>query len=491
MRIRSRRGIGVTLGWAVLLAGLVLAAGVFVVVLRGAPDRALIALATFALLAASVGVVLSARATRARATALHDSLTGLPNRVLLEDRIEQAVRHSRRAGEPFTVVLLDLDGFKSVNDLHGHRAGDTVLRQLARRLEGALRASDTVARIGGDEFVVVSRGAGDDEEAALLAARLRAAVREPLAIGGVAVEVDASIGWAIHPADGETPSELLERADVQMYTTKHDGAAEVTPLRRRVDAHVVRDLRDAVEQSELLVVYQPILDLRSGAVVAAEALVRRLRPNRTLVPPADFVPHVERTALVRDLTLLVVEDALAARELWAEVGSDLAVSVNVPFRLLDDRTFVDRLAGVLRSFDAPAGRLTLEVGPASVGARSELDRGPFARLSKLGVRLSLDDGGRPGSIAALRAVPFDELKIDAALVHGVGRNEVDAAVVHGLVGIGHALRLQVVAEGVETREAWRALAAWGCDRAQGFFVAEPRPAAEVADWLRGSWPAVA
>jgi diguanylate cyclase (GGDEF)-like protein len=491
VRIRSGRGIGVTLGWAALLAGLVLAAGVMVVALRSAPDRALIALASFALLAATAGVFLSARATRARATALHDPLTGLPNRVLLEDRIEQALRHAQRTGEPFTVVLLDLDGFKNVNDLHGHRAGDTVLRQLARRLEDALRSSDTVARIGGDEFVVVSRGAGDDEEAALLAARLRAAVREPLTVGGITVEVDGSIGWAIHPADGETPSELLERADVQMFETKHDDGAEVTPLRRRVDARIVRDVENAVARSELLVVYQPILDLRSGDVVAAEALVRRLLPNRMLVPPADFVPHVERTALVRDLTLLVVDDALRARELWAETGSDLTVSVNVPFRLLDDRTFVDRLAGVLRTFDAPSGRLTLEVGPGSVGARSEVDRGALHRLCKLGVRLSLDDGGRPGSIAALRAIPFDELKVDAALVHGIGRNEVDAAVVHGLVDIGHALRLPVVAEGVETREAWRALAAWGCDRAQGFFVAEPRPAAELAEWLHGSWPAVA
>jgi EAL domain-containing protein (putative c-di-GMP-specific phosphodiesterase class I) len=226
-------------------------------------------------------------------------------------------------------------------------------------------------------------------------------------------------------------------------------------------------------------------------VVAAEALVRRLLPNRTVVPPAEFVPHVERTTLVRDLTLLVVDDALRARELWSETSSDLAVAVNVPFRLLGDRMFVDGLAALLRTFDAPSERLTLEVGPASVGSLSDLDHFALDRLTKLGVRLSLDDGGRPGSIAALRAMPFDELKIDAALVHGIGRNEVDAAVVHGLVGIGHALGLPVVAEGVETRDAWRALAAWGCDRAQGFFVAEPRPATEVGDWLCRRWPAVA
>lgn len=461
------------------------------IVLQTAPNRALAALASFALLAAAAGVFLSARASHARAHALHDPLTGLPNRVLLEDRIGQALRRSQRSGEPFAVVLVDLDGFKNVNDLRGHGTGDAVLRQLAARLEEALRTSDTVARVGGDEFVVVSLGAGDDEEAAMLAARLRSALREPFLVDGVTVEIDASIGWAIHPADGETATELLERADVKMYASKHEPGGLIAPLRPRVDPTVIRDVQDAVKQSELVVVYQPILDLRTGAPRGAEALVRRLLPNRTMAPPADFVPHVERTALVRDLTLLVVEDALTSRKLWAEAGSDLGVSVNIPFRLLDDRIFVDGLAGVLRAHDAPAGRLTLEVGPTSVGARTELDGRALTRLSKLGVRLSLDDGGRPGSIAALRAIPFDELKIDAALVHGIGRNDVDAAVVHGLVDIGHALKLPVVAEGVETREAWRALAAWGCDLAQGFFVAEPRPASELTDWLRGSWPAVA
>ena len=165
--------------------------------------------------------------------------------------------------------------------------------------------------------------------------------------------------------------------------------------------------------------------------------------------------------------------------------------MNIPFRLLDDRIFVDGLARVLDSFEVPGGRLTLEVVPASVGSRTEFDERTLTRLGALGVRLSLDDGGRTGSFSALRAIPFDELKIDASFVHGIGRNDVDAAIVHGLVDIGHGLGIPVVAEGVETREAWRVLARWGCDYAQGFFVAEPRPADEVADWLRARWPAVA
>jgi diguanylate cyclase len=489
--IRSRRYLGSTLAWALLMAALVVESAVLALGLREAPDRAIIGLGTVALLAAACGVFLSARASRARAHALLDPLTGLPNRVLLDDRIEQAVRRSQRSGEPFAVVVVDLDGFKSVNDLRGHATGDAVLRLLAERFQEALRTSDTVARIGGDEFVVVSLGAGDDEEAAVLASRLRAALREPFVVDGARVEIDGSIGWAIHPADGETPAELLQRADVQMYATKHPGGGPVAPIGRGVDASVIRDVQAAVAQSELVVVYQPILDLKTGETRAAEALVRRLLPNRTLVPPADFVPHVERTALVRDLTLLVVRDALASRVLWEETGHDLGVSVNIPFRLLDDRTFVDGLARVLDTFEAPRGRLTLEVLPASVGSRTELDKRALTRLSELGVRLSLDDGGRTRSFSALRAIPFDELKIDASFVHGIGRNDVDAAIVHGLVDIGHGLGIPVVAEGVETREAWHVLARWGCDYAQGFFVAEPRPADEVADWLRARWPAVA
>ncbi|MFO7571678.1 MAG: bifunctional diguanylate cyclase/phosphodiesterase [Gaiellaceae bacterium] len=491
MTIGSKRYIGGTLVWALLLAALVVMSGTLALALRNTPDRAILGVTCLAFLAGACGIYLSGRAISARSNALHDPLTGLPNRVLLEDRIEQALRRSARSGEPFAVVVVDLDGFKNVNDLRGHGTGDAVLRMLARRFEEVLRTSDTVARVGGDEFVVLSLGAGDDEETALLASRLRRALREPFTVNGTTVEIDGSIGWAIHPADGETPAELLERADVQMYATKHDTGADAASFRRGVDAAVIRDVQDAVEQSELVVVYQPILDLQTGEPHGAEALVRRLLPNHTLLPAAEFVPHVERTALVRDITLLVVTDALASQRLWVETGNDLAVSVNIPFRLLDDRIFVDRLAEVMRSFEAPANRLTLEVVPSSVGARSELDQRSLARLSALGVRLSLDDGGRQGSIAALRRIPFDELKIDAALVHGIGKNAVDAAVVHGLVDIGHALGLPVVAEGVETREAWRALAEWGCDYVQGFLVAEPRPAAEVAEWLRGRWPAVA
>jgi diguanylate cyclase len=491
LTIGNRRNMTSTLAWALSLATLVFVGGAAAVMLQDSPDRVVGALMLLGLCAGTCGIALDWRLRRAQSQALRDPLTGLPNRVLLDDRIEQALRRARRSNESFTLIAVDLDGFKDVNDVRGHRAGDAVLRALARRFEGIVRASDTVARVGGDEFVVLSLGTADDEQAAALVGRLRHALRRPFRVEGTTVEVDGSVGWAVYPEDGATAVELLSHADGQMYATKRDTGDETIFIRRGVDAGIVRDVEAALERNELVVEYQPILDLRSGAPHAAEALVRRSVPGRDLVPPAEFLPHVERTPLVRELTFLVVSDALQAVRTWSDAGSDLGVSVNVPYRLLDDAVFVDGLGALLRSSDVSSDQLTLEVVPAGPGAGAELDEETLLRLTDLGVRLSLDDGGRASSFAALRVLPLDELKIDAGFVHGIIRSVKDAALVRGIIEIGHALDLSVVAEGVETREAWTVLADWGCDYAQGFYVADPRPADELADWLRLAWPAVA
>ena len=306
MTIRSKRHLSGTLAWALSLAALIFVAGLVAAFLQETPDRALATLAAIAFVAGASGVVLNWRLGRAHSHALRDPLTGLPNRVLLEDRIEQALRRARRTGEPFTLIVVDLDGFKDVNDVRGHGAGDAVLRSLARRFESILRSSDTVARVGGDEFVVLSLGTRDDQQASALVGRLRHALRRPFRVGGAAIEIDASVGWAVFPTDGATSDELLARADHQMYATKRDAVDEALLLRRGVDAGVVRDVETALERNELVVVYQPIIDLATGAPHSAEALVRRLLPDRALLPPADFVPHVERTPVVRELTFLVV-----------------------------------------------------------------------------------------------------------------------------------------------------------------------------------------
>jgi diguanylate cyclase len=488
--VRDRLSTGSTLVWALSLGALVVMGGTAALALKDHPDRLVGALVILATCAGTCGVALDWRLRNAQSQALRDPLTGLPNRVLLDDRIEQALHRARRTGESFTLIAVDLDGFKDVNDVRGHRAGDAVLRALARRFEAIVRASDTVARIGGDEFVVLSLATGDDDQAAALVGRLRHALRRPFRVDGFTVEIDGSVGWAVFPADGANADELLARADGQMYATKRDTTDE-SYLRRGVDAGIVRDVESALEQDELVVLYQPILDLSSGEPWAAEALVRRVLPDKALLLPAEFVPHVERTPLARELTFLVVSDALRSAEAWAARGIDLGVSVNVPYRLLDDPQFVDGLDRLLKASPVRPEKLTIEVVPAGLGAGSELDEAVLADLSALGIRLALDDGGRAASFAALRVLPLAELKIDAGFVHGLGRSTTDAALVRGMIDIGHALGLAVVAEGVETREAWNMLAAWGCDYAQGFYVAGPRPADELVDWFSARWPAVA
>jgi diguanylate cyclase (GGDEF)-like protein len=491
VEIRDRRHLSGTLAWALSLAALVFAAGALAVVFRAEPPRVLGALVAVALVAATAVMRLERRLSDARSEALRDPLTGLPNRVLLDDRIGQALRAAQRTGEQFTLIIIDLDGFKDVNDIRGHSAGDAVLRSLARRFEAIVRSNDTVARVGGDEFVILSIGTGNDEQAAALVGRLRHALRRPFRVEGGSVEIDGSIGWAVFPTDGATADELLARADGQMYATKRDSGDDALFLRRGVDAGVIRDVESALARKELVVAFQPILELQSGEPRSAEALVRRVLPDRTLLPPADFVPHIERTPLVRELTFLVISEALRATALWASAGNELGVSVNVPYKLVDDPQFVEGLASLLRASKTPGETLTLEVVPAGPGAGSELNEDALCELGRIGVRLSLDDGGRAASFAALRVLPLDELKIDAGFVHGLGRSDTDAALVRGLIEIGHSLGLAVVAEGVETRDAWNILAAWGCDYAQGFYVATPRPAEELVDWLRGRWPAVA
>ena len=475
-----RRAIWPLGSTALVLAAL--ASGAFLGHVAGAAVGAVLVAASCLL------AFLTVRTMRAaESIALRDPLTGLPNRTLLNERVEQALRRSRRTGEPFTVVALDLDGFKEINDIRGHRAGDEVLIRLARTLEDVVRESDTVARVGGDEFAVLSLGTRNEDEATALVGRLRHALRSPIEIDRVSVEIDASIGWAIHPVDGATPEELLGRADGEMYATKRD--ANVEARRGTLDAGVVREFETALERNELVVHYQPILRLSDGSVTGVEALVRRSHPDRGVVSPAEFIPHVERTALIRAVTIFVTADALrTAREL-GERGHHLGVSVNVPYRTIDDPELAAGIEGLLETTGAAASSLTLEIVPGGPAAGGELDRHVLARLRAMGVRISIDDFGRASSLAAVRTLPLDQVKIDASFVHGLGRTATDAAVVEALARLGHELGLEVVAEGVESRVCWDLAHTLGCDLAQGFYAAAPATRAAITDWLESGWPA--
>jgi diguanylate cyclase (GGDEF)-like protein len=451
-----------------------------------------IVVAAATVVAAVFALRLVARARAAESLALRDTLTGLPNRALLDDRIDQALQRARRTADAFALMVVDLDGFKEVNDIRGHDAGDQVLESIARRLESVVRASDTVARVGGDEFVVLSIGTRTEEEAVVLVGRLRHALRRPYRVDGGIVEIDASIGWALFPSDGATPEELLGRADVQMFATKRDSSESSAASRRgSLDAGIVREFESALMQNQVVVHYQPVLDLRSGAVQSVEALVRRYHPQRGLLAPAEFVPHVERTPLIRTLTLHVVADALRNARQWREQTGEIGVSVNVPYRMIDDAELANGIIDLLGTTGTVPGALTLEVVPSGPCAGSELDRDVLERLTREGVRLSLDDFGRASSLAALRVLPLTEVKIDASFIHGLGRGDTNEAIVRNLVGLAHDLGLEAVAEGVETRAAWDLLATIGCDRAQGFYVQPALSAAQLTEWRQHSWPAVA
>jgi len=435
---------------------------------------------------------LANRARAAESLALRDALTGLPNRTLLYDRIDQALERARRTADAFALMAVDLDGFKEVNDIRGHDAGDQVLESIARRLESVVRASDTVARVGGDEFVVLSLGTQTHDEAATLVGRLRHALRRPYRVDGGIVEIDASIGWALFPADGATPEDLLGRADTHMLATKRDSSDSSAVARRgSLDAGIVREFETALSQKEVEVHYQPILHLGNGAVFGVEALVRRRHPQRGLLAPAEFVPHVERTPLIRALTLHVIAEALTATQEWSRHVGEISVSINVPYRTIDDADLADGILGLLKTTGARPELLTLEIVPSGPGAGAELDRKVLERLTRTGIRLSLDDFGRASSLVALRVLPLAEAKIDASFVRGLGRDATNEPIVRNLISLAHDLGLETVAEGVETRAAWDLLADIGCDHAQGYYIQPPLPAAKLAEWLTTSWPAVA
>jgi diguanylate cyclase len=420
--------------------------------------------------------------------ALHDALTGLPNRDLFADRLGQALRTADRELQPAALLLLDLDRFKDVNDTLGHHHGDQLLCEVGARLQGALRQVDTVARLGGDEFAVLIPGAGA-EGAAAVAGKLRTALQSPLTLDGVMLDVDASIGIAVYPDHGDDTTELLRHADVAMYAAKHAHAGFMV-YDPTVDQHSPRrlallgGLRRALERDELLLHYQPKADVQSGRVLGAEALVRWRHPEHGLLGPNEFIPLAERTGLIHPLTRWVLEAALRQAAAWHRAGHHLSMAVNVSTRCLLDHAFPDEVAERLRAWEVPAGSLVLEVTESAVMADPARALDVLGRLHDMGVRLALDDFGTGySSMAYLKALPVDELKVDRSFVGEMVTSPSDTMIVRSTIDLGHNLGLRVVAEGVESQDAWRQLEALGCDTAQGYYLGRPMPAADLEHWL--------
>jgi diguanylate cyclase (GGDEF)-like protein/PAS domain S-box-containing protein len=421
--------------------------------------------------------------------ALHDALTGLANRTLFRSRIEDAVGTTPRPGARAAVLVIDLDGFKEINDSLGHAAGDDLLVELGRRLKSALRSSDTVARLGGDEFGVLLPHARVLDDVLRAARRIQAAIERPIVCQDVSLTLEASIGVALHPDDGNDVETLLRCADAAMYHAKEEksGWALYDDSRVRHDAGrltLMTELRGALDRHELVLHYQPKAVLADGEIHAVEALLRWNHPVRGLVPPDDFIPMAQQTGLIKPLTLYVIDEALQQCRSWLDDGLRLAIAVNLSARNLVDAHFPTQVAGLLDRWDVEPGLLEFEITESAMLADPTRTKQILERLSVMGIRLSIDDFGTGySSLSYLKRLPVSEIKIDRSFVMSMEQDEDDAVIVRSTIDLGRNLGLDVVAEGVENEQVWDLLRALGCTAAQGYYLSRPVPAPELRSWL--------
>jgi diguanylate cyclase (GGDEF)-like protein len=424
--------------------------------------------------------------------ARHDDLTDLPNRAALHELIDAELR--RPDSQPITVLFLDVDGFKDVNDCLGHEVGDDLLRQLAARLTGLTRSEDTVARLGGDEFVVLCR-ACDAAGAETVAQRFQSIFDERFELGGRTARLTASIGVATTRGgdlSGTRPTDLIRDADLAMYAAKRAGRNRIRvfspDLRDALQQKVLvaDELREAIETGQLVLHYQPVLNLATGQVDGVEALVRWQHPDRGLLPPGDFIAVAEEYELITPLTRWVLDAATRQAAEWAELGLPLIVSVNVSAATVAAGSLVDDVARALAASGLPPERLIVELTETTVAEDTERASAQFAALRTSGVEVAIDDFGSGfSSLGQLVTIPAGVLKIDRSLVVGAAdRRSASAAAIAAVVALAQACGMRALAEGVETVEQLALTATLGCTFAQGYYIARPMPAAELRTWLR-------
>jgi diguanylate cyclase len=425
--------------------------------------------------------------------ATHDELTGLPNRALFAGLLESALTKARENQGTVAVVLLDLDRFKDINDTLGHHCGDYVLQQIGPRISAVLREVDVLARLGGDEFVLLfsSQATGQPAiHAALdLTRRILDALQEPFIVDGVSLAVEASAGIALWPAHGDTGEALLQRADIAMYIAKsrHE---DIALYNSALDGHnprkltLLSQLRVAANNGELVRYFQPLVNVDSGVVVGAEALVRWNHPDEGLLSPNEFVPLAEGSGFIHELTRFVLQAACVQAKAWEISGSSLVVSVNISARCLLDIGLPQSVAATLLATGLPPHMLKLEVTETAIIADPDRAQSIIGRLHTLGVGLSIDDFGTGyTSLSFLRDLPVQELKIDRSFVTNMLTHPKDAVIVRTGIELAHRLGMDSVAEGIEDAATFDALAALGCTTAQGFYLGRPMPSANFDAWL--------
>jgi diguanylate cyclase len=434
--------------------------------------------------------------------AMHDGLTGLPNRALILDRIDQALARSRRQQAPIAVLFLDLDGFKGINDTFGHAAGDQVLRAVSARLTALLRAGDTVGRLGGDEFVVVVEGLSLDAGPEVIADRIRDVLAEAFHVGrgdGVTVHVKASIGIAVGLRD--TAEDLLHDADVALYAAKDAGRGRYVLFAPEMQAVIKArreleiDLRAAVGSDQFFLVYQPTFDLLTASITGVEALLRWRRPNHGLVQPAEFIPLAEEMSLIVPIGRWVLVEACCQAAEWHRRGHTLNVSVNVSGRQLDkDVDFVADVKAALIASGLEPGLLTLEITETMLMRDATVSTRRLHALKALGVRIAIDDFGTGySSLAYLRQFPVDALKIDGSFINAISDNAESTALIRAMIQLGKALGIETLAEGIEEDVQLQSLLREECDSGQGYLFARPLPPDALEEFINSTssnrqWP---
>ena len=419
--------------------------------------------------------------------ALHDNLTKLSNRVLLEDRLTQAIRTAEREKRRFALMFMDLDGFKAVNDVYGHHVGDLLLIDVAQRIGARVRQQDTVARVGGDEFVVLAY-VDDPEDAGSLADALLEVVREPFMAGGHELRVSTSIGIAIYPGDGGNQHDLLTNADAAMYHAKGLGRNAYSFFEPSMNAEVhqqlqlVQDLRRAVERNELVLHYQPKFNAPNGPIMGVEALVRWQHPQRGLVPADEFIPLAEKTGLIVPLGAWVLDEACRQMAQWHREGRIAwTVAVNLSALQFGHAALIDTVRDTLARHALDPRSLTLEITESTAMRDVDASLQILQQLDAMGVRISIDDFGTGySSLLYLKRLPASELKIDRGFVRDLAHDTEDAAIVSAIVALGQTLNLRIVAEGVETAEQQAFLTRLGCHSLQGYLLGRPMTAESLS-----------
>ena len=427
-------------------------------------------------------------ASRKERQALSDALTGLPNRTLFNELLERALAECPR-NKRVGVLLMDLDRFKEINDSLGHFNGDRVIERVGERLKIIVREGDTVARLGGDEFAMLLPNIATAEAATVAAERVHQTLEEPFTAGGLALRVESSVGIALYPDHGDNAGKVMRAADVAMYASKkgHLGHAIYSPEQQHYSPArlgLVAQLDRAMAQGELVLHYQPKARFDNGAVEGAEALVRWQHPERGLLLPAEFIPVTEHTSMIRPVTIHLLEQALEQGMIWRRNGVNLRLAVNLSPQILLDLELPKEIQQMLKRVGAPADSLELEVTESAIIYDPRRAQIVLDGLSAMGLRIAIDDFGTGySSLVSLKNLPVNTIKIDKSFVMAMNKDNSDAAIVKSTIQLGRNLGLEVVAEGVETPNAWARLAEMGCDLAQGYYLSRALDGARFMSWL--------